>query len=60
MADGNCSFCGKSSAQVFRMITTDGVKICNECVGKCADQIADEYRKVAKDLMFPERRGDET
>jgi len=50
---GNCSFCGKSHDQVFRLITSDGSKICNECIGRCADMIADEYRKVAKDIQFP-------
>ena len=53
MSNGNCSFCGKSHDQVFRLITSDGCKICNECVGRCADMIADEYRKVAKDVQFP-------
>ena len=57
---GNCSFCGKDSSQVFRMITTDGVKICNECVGRCADQIAEEYKKIAHDVTFPQKRDDET
>lgn len=51
--DGNCSFCGKPAAQVFRIITSDGCRICNECIGRCADMIADEYRKVAKDVQFP-------
>lgn len=62
MSNGNCSFCGKDSSQVFRLITTDGVKICNECVGRCADMIADEYRKVARDVQFPPNSddGDET
>lgn len=57
MNTGNCSFCGKRPDQVFRMISTDGVKICNECVGRCADMIADEYRKVAKDVQFPPQNG---
>jgi ATP-dependent Clp protease ATP-binding subunit ClpX len=57
MPNGNCSFCGKDSSQVFRLITTDGVKICNECVGRCADMIADEYRKVARDVQFPPVEG---
>jgi ATP-dependent Clp protease ATP-binding subunit ClpX len=59
MSDGNCSFCGKRSDQVFRLITRDGAKICNECVGRCADMIADEYRKAAKDLKFPPDEDDE-
>jgi ATP-dependent Clp protease ATP-binding subunit ClpX len=57
MSNGNCSFCGKSHDQVFRLITSDGCKICNECVGRCADMIADEYRKVAKDVQFPPTSG---
>lgn len=62
MSAGNCSFCGKSHDQVFRLITTNGVKICNECVGRCADIIADEYRKVAKEVQFPpaSENGDES
>ncbi|MDB5397395.1 MAG: ClpX C4-type zinc finger [Rhodospirillales bacterium] len=60
MADGNCSFCGKAASQVFRIISSNGAKICNECVGRCADMIADEYRKVAKDVQFPEKGDDET
>lgn len=56
MSNGsNCSFCGKGSDEVFRLISADGAKICNECVGRCADMIADEYRKVAKDVQFPPR-----
>lgn len=60
MSDGNCSFCGKSHADVFRLITTNGCKICSECVGRCANQIAAEYQKVSEDLQFrgPENDGD--
>jgi ATP-dependent protease Clp ATPase subunit len=58
MPNGNCSFCGKDSSQVFRLITTDGVKICNECVGRCADLIAEEYKKIAKDIQFPKQDDD--
>ena len=49
----NCSFCGKPPSDVFRIISSDGCKICNECIGRCADLIADEYRKVAKDVTLP-------
>jgi ATP-dependent Clp protease ATP-binding subunit ClpX len=58
MSNGNCSFCGKDASQVFRLISTDGVKICNECVGRCADMIADEYRKAARDVQFPPNSDD--
>jgi ATP-dependent Clp protease ATP-binding subunit ClpX len=50
---GNCSFCGKRPDEVFRIISADGAKICNECVGRCADMIASEYQKIAKDIQFP-------
>lgn len=51
MADGNCSFCGKSHAQVFRLITSDGCKICNECVGRMANMIAAELQTVASAII---------
>ncbi|MDE5451303.1 hypothetical protein GWE18_00230 [Bradyrhizobium sp. CSA112] len=51
MADGNCSFCGKRHDQVFRIITSDGCKICNECVGRCANIIATELQRVAADII---------
>lgn len=59
MSDGNCSFCGKRHDEVFRLITSNGCKICSECVGRCANQIAAEYKKVAKDLKFrgPDKDG---
>lgn len=56
----NCSFCGKSSAQVFRVISSDGCRICNECIGRCCDILAEEYSKTsdalkaAHDVHFPE------
>lgn len=56
----NCSFCGKRSDEVFRIISSDGSKVCNECIGKMADMIADEYRKVAKDVQFPPKGEGET
>lgn len=57
MSNGNCSFCGKSHTQVFRLITSDGCKICNECVGRCANMIAEELGRVAQDLIFPPTPG---
>jgi hypothetical protein len=32
-----CSFCGKASSQVEKVIAGPGVYICNECVGLCTD-----------------------
>lgn len=57
MSDGNCSFCGKRHDEVFRLITSNGSKICSECVGRCANMIAAEYKATADDLQF---RGPET
>ncbi len=37
-----CSFCGKDSTQVERIIIGPGVNICNECVNLCADLLEDE------------------
>jgi ATP-dependent protease Clp ATPase subunit len=50
--DGNCSFCGKRHDEVFRLITGPTCKICSECVGRCANQIAAEFQKIAEDLQF--------
>jgi ATP-dependent protease Clp ATPase subunit len=54
---GNCSFCGKRFDQVFRLISSDDVKICSECIGRMADMIADEYRHRAHDLKNPPDNG---
>ncbi len=46
-----CSFCGKSQAQVRKMIAGHGVYICNECVDLCRDIIEEEMgtkRRVRK------------
>lgn len=60
-ADGNCSFCGKRHDEVFRLLTGPSCKICSECVGRMANIIAEEFRKVAVDVEFNARRaGDET
>ncbi len=37
-----CSFCGKSQAEVHKMIAGNGVFICNECVDLCNTIIEDE------------------
>lgn len=41
----NCSFCGKPSADVAKLIAGPGVFICNECVGLCTD-ILDQEQAV--------------
>lgn len=45
----SCSFCGKDSTQVERIIIGPGVNICNECVSLCCDLLEDEG------LIEPER-----
>ena len=37
-----CSFCGKDSTEVDRIIIGPGVNICNECVSLCAELLEDE------------------
>lgn len=51
MSDGNCSFCGKRHDEVFRLIASDGCKICSECVGRSANMIAAELQKAAADIL---------
>ena len=51
----HCSFCGKSSDQVKKMLAgTAGVFICNECVSLCNEIIKDDVEKV--DFFEPSRR----
>ncbi len=40
--DIRCSFCGKDSNEVERMIAGPGVYICNECIELCNDVLCDE------------------
>jgi ATP-dependent Clp protease ATP-binding subunit ClpX len=37
-----CSFCGKHQRKVDRLIAGPGVYICNECVDRCVEIIAQE------------------
>ncbi|MDR2753790.1 MAG: ATP-dependent Clp protease ATP-binding subunit ClpX [Oscillospiraceae bacterium] len=37
-----CSFCGKSQAQIDKLIAGPGVFICNECVELCVDILEEE------------------
>lgn len=38
----SCSFCGKTSNEVERIIIGPGVNICNECISLCCDLLEDE------------------
>ncbi|MBQ7492169.1 MAG: ATP-dependent Clp protease ATP-binding subunit ClpX [Clostridia bacterium] len=49
--DVRCSFCGRTQAEVKRLIAGPNAYICNECVGICADLIdeeADEAENAAR------------
>ena len=37
-----CSFCGKSEAEVVKLIAGPGVFICDQCVDLCQEIIAEE------------------
>ena len=58
--DVKCSFCGKSSSQVERMVVgPNGITICNECVALASEIIAEQSSKVkysdpAKKLPKPQ------
>ena len=37
-----CSFCGKRQRQVKKLVAGPGVYICNECIDRCVEIIAQE------------------
>ena len=45
----SCSFCGKPSTAVQRLVAGPGVDICNECVELCATIVADAARTTAEE-----------
>jgi len=45
-----CSFCGKSSAAVRKLIKGPGVYICNECVAFCNDILARDQQPASPPL----------
>ena len=47
-----CSFCGKSNAEVEKLVAGPGVQICNECIA-LAEAIIDEYRDKPVELRLP-------
>lgn len=51
MGDIQCSFCGKPRREVKKLISGPRVFICDECVGLCAEIIAEESR--AADAVLP-------
>ena len=47
-----CSFCGKNSDAVSKLITGPSVHICNECVEMCNDILREDRNAVPHDLQF--------
>ena len=41
-----CSFCGKTSDQVRRMVAGPNAQICNECILLCQEIINDDFSAV--------------
>jgi ATP-dependent Clp protease ATP-binding subunit ClpX len=45
----NCSFCGKSEYEVKKLIAGASVYICDECVEKCNEIIAEELGEESEE-----------
>lgn len=50
-SDVKCSFCGKDSSQVKRIIVGPDVYICNECIDLCSSLISEEQEKLTPESM---------
>ena len=52
-----CSFCGKSHAEVRKLIAGPGVYICDSCINVCKGildkELSDEKRKQTTTLRVP-------
>jgi len=44
----HCSFCGKSQAEVKKLVAGRGVYICDECIEVCINIVSDEMAKEAQ------------
>lgn len=63
MSDGlhkSCSFCGKKKEEVGKLIVSDQVAICNECVDLCRDLLSkddtlDIKKSINTDVMDPRK-----
>ena len=47
----SCSFCGKHKDSVQKLIVSDKVSICNECVTLCQELLAEKPRDLAADRV---------
>ena len=47
-----CSFCGRTQAEVKRIIAGPSANICNECIAICGDLIADEMEQAEIERKF--------
>lgn len=57
----DCSFCGKSEVRdLVRILVGPGVCICDECVGVCAEMLADGAREKNLDVLDEEKKARET
>ncbi len=52
----SCSFCGKTSNEVERIIIGPGVNICNECISLCCELLEDEGLMEPKQPARPGKR----
>lgn len=46
-----CSFCGRTSDEVERLVAGPGVYICNECIEVCDSILKEEHRKAEADSV---------
>lgn len=44
----SCNFCGKSREKVFKLIVSDQIAICDECIDVCGKVLNKERQKTAK------------
>ena len=44
----HCSFCGKSQAEVKKLVAGRGVYICDECIEVCINIVSEEMAQEAK------------